>query len=104
MTALSQCSAGLHSGSLWQGVALTAAQKRGVLAQAEGHCSVMCRGMGAFEGLRISTAEPQVREGDLSSPDWRPPHGMDGTPNESVNDLLVRVRQVRPHPTQLQGG
>ena len=24
----------------------------------------------------------------------RPPHGTDGTPNESANDVLIRVRQV----------
>jgi hypothetical protein len=26
---------------------------------------------------------------------WKPPRGTDGTPNESVADVLVRVRQVR---------
>ena len=26
--------------------------------------------------------------------EWRPPRGTDGTPNESVSDVLVRVRQV----------
>ena len=28
--------------------------------------------------------------------EWRPPHGTDGTPNESVVDLLTRLRQVPP--------
>lgn len=30
----------------------------------------------------------------VSCAEWRPPHGTDGTPNESISDVLVRVRQV----------
>ena len=29
-----------------------------------------------------------------SDAEWRPPRGTDGTPNESISDVLVRVRQV----------
>ena len=29
---------------------------------------------------------------------WSPPKGSDGTPSESANDLLVRMRQVLLHP------
>ncbi len=29
-----------------------------------------------------------------SAAEWRPPRGTDGTPNESISDVLVRVRQV----------
>lgn len=32
--------------------------------------------------------------GDRQSPSWTPFHGTDGTPNESTNDVLVRMRQV----------
>lgn len=32
--------------------------------------------------------------GDASSPAWRPPRGFDGTPPESVADVLVRVQQL----------
>ena len=35
--------------------------------------------------------------------EWRPPRGTDGTPNESISDVLVRVRQVRAHPYDLEG-
>ncbi len=36
----------------------------------------------------------QVHDGDLLAVDWRPPPGSDGTPNESIADVLVRLRQV----------
>ena len=32
---------------------------------------------------------------------WSPPKGSDGTPSESANDLLVRMRQVLLHPYAL---
>lgn len=32
--------------------------------------------------------------GDASSTAWRPPRGTDGTPPESVSDVLVRVQQL----------
>ncbi|CAL8462586.1 g2119 [Coccomyxa elongata] len=52
------------------------------------------RGLGALEGLTWDSARAQVTSGDQLSPEWRPPRGTDGTPNESVSDVLVRVRQV----------
>ncbi|KAK9804078.1 hypothetical protein WJX73_003388 [Symbiochloris irregularis] len=52
------------------------------------------RGVGSMEGLPLATVENQLDEGDTASAEWRPPHGTDGTPNESVVDLLIRVRQV----------
>jgi hypothetical protein len=45
----------------------------------------------------------QVDAGDRQSPSWTPFHGTDGTPNESVNDVLVRAtgheRAVQDMPT-----
>ena len=52
------------------------------------------RGLGALEGLTWESANAQVRSGDLLSTEWRPPRGTDGTPHESVSDVLVRMRQV----------
>jgi broad specificity phosphatase PhoE len=42
----------------------------------------------------VSKVQPILHAGDSSSPLWRPPRGYDGTPNESVQDVMVRVRQV----------
>ena len=54
----------------------------------------VCRGMGALEGLTWASANAQVRSGDLLRTEWRPPRGTDGTPHESISDVLVRMRQV----------
>lgn len=46
----------------------------------------------------------QVYESDRESAFWRPPPFVDGTPNESVQDVLVRVRQLLSIlETQYQG-
>lgn len=39
---------------------------------------------------RLDEAALQVDAGDRQSPSWTPFRGTDGTPNESVNDVLVR--------------
>lgn len=52
------------------------------------------RGLGDLEGMKAEAAAERVAEGDSASPDWRPPRGSDGTPHESVADVLVRGRQV----------
>ncbi|DBA91070.1 TPA: hypothetical protein ACH3X1_016035 [Trebouxia sp. C0004] len=52
------------------------------------------RGVGSLEGLSYESANQQLQEGDLLSPNWRPRLGTDGTPNESSQDVLIRVRQV----------
>ncbi|EIE23955.1 hypothetical protein COCSUDRAFT_14784 [Coccomyxa subellipsoidea C-169] len=49
------------------------------------------RGLGALEGLTWESARLQVNTGDQLSPEWRPPRGTDGTPNESISDVLVRM-------------
>uniref|UniRef100_A0A061RZ05 Phosphoglycerate bisphosphoglycerate mutase family protein n=1 Tax=Tetraselmis sp. GSL018 TaxID=582737 RepID=A0A061RZ05_9CHLO len=52
------------------------------------------RGYGSLEGENLSSAAAQVAAGDLLDPSWKMPPGTDGTPNESVLDILVRVRQM----------
>ncbi|XP_026438114.1 uncharacterized protein LOC113336685 isoform X2 [Papaver somniferum] len=51
------------------------------------------RGLGAFEGKTLD-AVAQVYEADNISPNIRPPPIDDGTPNESVSDVFVRVTQL----------
>ncbi|CAN0125763.1 unnamed protein product [Ectocarpus sp. 8 AP-2014] len=51
------------------------------------------RGMGIFDGKEVATVLPEVYEKDAISLTWRPPPNTDGTPNESVDDVFVRVRQ-----------
>lgn len=52
------------------------------------------RGLGAFEGGRLSAVAEEVGAGDTSSPLWKPPLGTTGTPNESLKDVLIRVTQL----------
>lgn len=52
------------------------------------------RGVGALEGLRLDSALAALEAGDRLDAAWRPQPGTDGTPNESVQDLVVRMRQV----------
>ncbi|KAF0923487.1 hypothetical protein E2562_006375 [Oryza meyeriana var. granulata] len=51
------------------------------------------RGLGAFEGKSLETL-PEVYASDSISPDIKPPPINDGTPNESVADVFVRVTQL----------
>ncbi|GLI70275.1 hypothetical protein VaNZ11_015207, partial [Volvox africanus] len=52
------------------------------------------RGLGALETLRLEEAQHAVAAGDLLDADWRPPKGTDGTPHESSQDVVVRMRQA----------
>ncbi|GAX81200.1 hypothetical protein CEUSTIGMA_g8632.t1 [Chlamydomonas eustigma] len=52
------------------------------------------RGLGALEDIPLDKAEAQVRLADVLDCRWRPVAGTDGTPNESMEDVLVRMRQV----------
>ena len=54
-----------------------------------------CRGVGILEGLTWDSVSRQLQEGDSLSSNWRPKLGTDGTPNESSQDVLIRVRQVQ---------
>ncbi|GAQ90101.1 histidine phosphatase [Klebsormidium nitens] len=61
------------------------------------------RGLGSYEGRSLAQIQ-EVYESDRESAFYRPPAFVDGTPNESVNDVLVRVRQLMSIlETQYQG-
>ncbi|OMP10329.1 Histidine phosphatase superfamily, clade-1 [Corchorus olitorius] len=51
------------------------------------------RGLGAYEGKKLE-AVSEVYESDSISSTIRPPPIDDGTPNESVSDVFVRVTQL----------
>ncbi|KAL3681483.1 hypothetical protein R1sor_024439 [Riccia sorocarpa] len=51
------------------------------------------RGLGAYEGRKLSAVD-EVYASDSASFLVRPPPFTDGTPNESVSDVLVRVTQL----------
>ncbi|XP_055828578.1 uncharacterized protein LOC129896667 [Solanum dulcamara] len=51
------------------------------------------RGLGAYEGKSLDTLS-EVYESDGVSPNIKPPPIDDGTPNESVSDVFVRVTQL----------
>lgn len=51
------------------------------------------RGLGAFEGKKLE-AVSKVYAGDSISSNMKPPPIDDGTPNESVADVFVRVTQL----------
>ncbi|EEF52014.1 uncharacterized protein LOC8289019 [Ricinus communis] len=51
------------------------------------------RGLGAYEGKKLE-ALSEVYESDIISPRNKPPPIDDGTPNESVSDVFVRVTQL----------
>lgn len=52
------------------------------------------RGLGALEGGTTSEVRRLVQENDGRDPNWRPMPGQDGTPNDSSEDVFVRVRQL----------
>ncbi|KAJ0971707.1 hypothetical protein J5N97_019666 [Dioscorea zingiberensis] len=51
------------------------------------------RGVGAYEGKSLDSIT-EVYESDKISPNIKPPPFRDGTPNESVADVFVRVTQL----------
>ncbi|KAK1280180.1 hypothetical protein QJS04_geneDACA002854 [Acorus gramineus] len=51
------------------------------------------RGLGAFEGQSLDSVS-EVYASDSISPNIKPPPMYDGTPNESVSDVFVRVTQL----------
>nr|XP_011464008.1 PREDICTED: uncharacterized protein LOC101293792 [Fragaria vesca subsp. vesca] len=51
------------------------------------------RGLGAYEGKKLE-AVSEVYASDTISPRIKPPPIDDGTPNESVSDVFVRVTQL----------
>ncbi|XP_042045456.1 uncharacterized protein LOC121791650 [Salvia splendens] len=51
------------------------------------------RGLGAYEGKKLDSVS-EVYASDSLSPNIKPPPVSDGTPNESVQDVFVRVTQL----------
>ncbi|XP_011071836.1 uncharacterized protein LOC105157199 isoform X1 [Sesamum indicum] len=51
------------------------------------------RGLGAYEGKKLDSIS-EVYASDSLSPNIKPPPIDDGTPNESVQDVFVRVTQL----------
>ncbi|XP_057809190.1 uncharacterized protein LOC131023663 [Salvia miltiorrhiza] len=51
------------------------------------------RGLGAYEGKKLDSVS-EVYASDSLSPNIKPPPINDGTPNESVQDVFVRVTQL----------
>ncbi|XP_047968777.1 uncharacterized protein LOC125212608 [Salvia hispanica] len=51
------------------------------------------RGLGAYEGKTLDSVS-EVYASDSLSPNIKPPPVSDGTPNESVQDVFVRVTQL----------
>lgn len=52
------------------------------------------RGVGALEGGQLEAVAAELREGDALASDWRPPKGDTGTPHESLDDVMVRGREL----------
>jgi len=52
------------------------------------------RGLGAYEGRAWADIQQNLLANDTQDSSIRPPPGEDGTPNESMEDVFVRVRQL----------
>jgi broad specificity phosphatase PhoE len=52
------------------------------------------RGAGVFERAPLDIAERELARGDRADFRWRPPPNTDGTEPNSVEDVLVRLRQM----------
>lgn len=52
------------------------------------------RGVGSLEGKPVSVVQNILVEHDKEDSSWRPEPGEDGTPNDSAEDVFVRVRQL----------
>ncbi|KAH9315265.1 hypothetical protein KI387_023892, partial [Taxus chinensis] len=51
------------------------------------------RGLGVYEGRSLKDIN-EIYAADLISPNFKPPPFIDGTPNESVADVFVRLTQL----------
>ncbi|XP_034593406.1 uncharacterized protein [Setaria viridis] len=87
---------------IWPSITQRAYQAAEIIAAANGinrsrivpeYSFLDARGLGAFEGKSLDTL-PEVYASDNISPDMKPPPISDGTPNESVADVFVRVTQL----------
>ncbi|XP_074564194.1 uncharacterized protein LOC141820723 [Curcuma longa] len=87
---------------IWPSITQRAYQAAEIIASANGvdrsrivpeFSFLDARGLGAFEGRSLGSIN-KVYESDNISPDNKPPPVDDGTPNESVADVFVRVTQL----------
>ncbi|TVU00172.1 hypothetical protein EJB05_54408, partial [Eragrostis curvula] len=87
---------------IWPSITQRAYQAAEIIAAANGinrskivpeYSFLDARGLGAFEGKSLDTL-PELYASDSISPDIKPPPISDGTPNESVADVFVRVTQL----------
>lgn len=52
------------------------------------------RGVGIFEGGKAADVHGKIADHDRLDSNWRPAPTDDGTPNDSTEDVFVRVRQL----------
>lgn len=52
------------------------------------------RGVGALDGKPVQQVRRITSENDRRNPAWKPEAGVDGTPNDSAEDVFVRIRQL----------
>lgn len=52
------------------------------------------RGVGALDRQSLKYVESEMRLGDESGVDWRPPRSDTGVPNESIQDVMIRGREL----------
>eukprot|EP00903_Cladosiphon_okamuranus_P019237 g17690.t1 len=106
-------SLGVSDAYIWADISSRAQDTAKILAQELGirqervvpeYSFLNPRGMGIFDGGEVASVVPTVYKEDANSLTWRPPPNTDGTPNESVEDVFVRVRQLMSKlETQYQG-
>ncbi|KAH7550443.1 hypothetical protein JRO89_XS13G0192300 [Xanthoceras sorbifolium] len=99
LKALGACDRGCW---IWPSITQRAYQAAEIIASVNGisrsyivpeYSFLDARGLGAFEGKKLETIS-EVYASDGISPTIKPPPIDDGTPNESVADVFVRVTQL----------
>ncbi|XP_020098770.1 uncharacterized protein LOC109717404 isoform X2 [Ananas comosus] len=87
---------------IWPSITQRSYQAAEIIASANGvdrshivpeYSFLDARGLGAFEGRSLESIS-EVYASDNISPNIKPPPISDGTPNESVADVFVRVTQL----------
>ncbi|CAM9896935.1 unnamed protein product [Ascophyllum nodosum] len=104
---------GVDNAFIWADISSRAQETARILAQELGirqervmpeYSFLEPRGMGIFDGKEVASVLPEVYKADAADAMWRPPPNNNGTPNESVDDVFVRVRQLMSKlETQYQG-
>ena len=97
---LEACSEGCW---IWPGMASNSYQTAEMIAESFGigrnrivpeFSKLDARGVGALERGNVAKVRDEVYRGDSISSQWRPPAGFDGTPNESIEDVATRSREL----------